>query len=625
MDVVITLDEVKLTSSTGLEIPVSVNGFNELGDVAVLAISGGVTSWNGQSGDITYVPDIATANIQNGAVTEEKLDEDVVDAIYASYPTDEASGSIASFPDGADGIAVKDLTIGIEPVQDLHGQSNPYPSGGGKNLFNSQGLISYSNNGITITESNGTLTLNGTAGTGNAYFSVNGIGATSTTGFTWSANNSATNSNVHISLRTSNYTYFLDGNLGAANRTNGNSTATDCDGLTIYIISGTTLTNFAIKPQLEVGSTATAYAPYSNICPISGWTGANLTRTGFNVWDEVWEVGSLTTAGGDGTATDRIRSKNYIPVLPNTVYYRNAPNNYQPFYYDADKNFISYGLWGTGNITTPSNARYIRFQVDPAYGTTYNHDISINYPSTDHTYHAYEGDNYAIDWSSHGTIYGGTLDVTTGVLTVDRAYKAFTSADADAIGVNHYSPIWRLNWNGASSTAKAPTSTTVTNIMSNVFKAVGEAYRGTAWTCFISGSSKWIQFDISDTGISTATDAKNYFIGLNPVILYELATPVTYQLTPTQVTTLLGQNNIFADCGDTAVIYRADTKLYIQKLTGSTEEDMIANANIPSGKYFLVGNNLYYSTSAIAQGAQIIVGTNCTATNLAEALNALNA
>jgi hypothetical protein len=32
-------------------------------------------------------------------------------------------------------------------------------------------------------------------------------------------------------------------------------------------------------------------------------------------------------------------------------------------------------------------------------------------------------------------------------------------------------------------------------------------------------------------------------------VAYELATPQTYQLTPTQVSTLLGQNNIFADCG----------------------------------------------------------------------------
>ena len=47
--------------------------------------------------------------------------------------------------------------------------------------------------------------------------------------------------------------------------------------------------------------------------------------------------------------------------------------------------------------------------------------------------------------------------------------------------------------------------------------------------------------------------------------------------------------------------------------------------NIANGKYFMVGNRLFLSTSAIAQGASIVVGTNCVESNLAEALNALNA
>ena len=50
------------------------------------------------------------------------------DVIY-----DTASGDIASFPDGADGLPVKDLTVGIEPVQDLHGYDSPWPGGSGKN------------------------------------------------------------------------------------------------------------------------------------------------------------------------------------------------------------------------------------------------------------------------------------------------------------------------------------------------------------------------------------------------------------------------------------------------------------------------------------------------------------
>lgn len=51
---------------------------------------------------------------------------------------------------------------------------------------------------------------------------------------------------------------------------------------------------------------------------------------------------------------------------------------------------------------------------------------------------------------------------------------------------------------------------------------------------------------------------------------------------------------------------------------------MIANANIASNVYFMVGNSLYRSTAAIAQGATIAVGINCVALSFADALNALN-
>ena len=90
-----------------------------------------------------------------------------------------------------------------------------------------------------------------------------------------------------------------------------------------------------------------------------------------------------------------------------------------------------------------------------------------------------------------------------------------------------------------------------------------------------------------------------------------------------QLQTFLGTNNIWASTGGTSVEYCADTKLYIDGIT-APDEDMIANSNIAIGKYFVVNNQLYLSTAAIAAGASIVPGTNCTATNLAEALNALN-
>jgi hypothetical protein len=65
-------------------------------------------------------------------------------------------------------------------------------------------------------------------------------------------------------------------------------------------------------------------------------------------------------------------------------------------------------------------------------------------------------------------------------------------------------------------------------------------------------------------------------------LVYELATPTTYNLTPTEVKTLLGINNIFADCGDVDVEYVRDATLIINKLlelvSGNNNRTMMKSA-----------------------------------------------
>ena len=48
-------------------------------------------------------------------------------------------------------------------------------------------------------------------------------------------------------------------------------------------------------------------------------------------------------------------------------------------------------------------------------------------------------------------------------------------------------------------------------------------------------------------------------------VCYKLSQAVVYTLTPTEINSLLGDNNVWADAGDTEVTYRADTAKYIDK------------------------------------------------------------
>lgn len=52
--------------------------------------------------------------------------------------------------------------------------------------------------------------------------------------------------------------------------------------------------------------------------------------------------------------------------------------------------------------------------------------------------------------------------------------------------------------------------------------------------------------------------------------------------------------------------------------TGAT-----ASANIAAGQYFMVGNSLFYSTTAITAGSAIVPGTNCNSVSIADALNTI--
>lgn len=116
--------------------------------------------------------------------------------------------------------------------------------------------------------------------------------------------------------------------------------------------------------------------------------------TGFNQWDEQWDLGGYNQTTGQGfSSTTQIRSKNRIRVFPNTKYYieLGTYNSYVfPIFYDEDENYIgtiSGGVYGKSGgtpnyhnpFTTPANAYYMSFGLQPGYGTTYKNDICLSF------------------------------------------------------------------------------------------------------------------------------------------------------------------------------------------------------------------------------------------------------
>lgn len=517
--------------------------------------------------------------------------QDVEDAVAdkASVITPTLSDSLITMTDAANA-PVKDLTVAIDPVQDLHGYDAPWPAGGGKNLLNPNiySMITDKNGLSTTVKSDNVITLSGTA-SANTYFILN------------QTQNVAKKTNTSLILPAGTYTFSArksDGSkleLGGSitlyywyeNDENEDRKAVSATSQTytsvtlvatetvyvspsVYIVSGRT-TNFDIYFQLEAGSSATSFAPYSNICPISGWTGCNVWRTGKNLLPNLkYEVSNTSIALGQNQTT----SVKTIYLKPGTYTLSVSTNNATVglYYRKSVTGNTNYNMNASGNVgrITVTEADYFSFWAYKSDGLSIDDVLSfqLELGLTATAYEPYSGTTLSIDWtSSAGTVYGGTLDVTTGVLTVTDAQIA--------------------SYNGETL------------------------------------PSTWISDrDAYASGTTPTTGAQ---------VVYKLATPITYQLTPQEVTTLLGMNAIWADTGDCTLTYRADTKAYIdnaiaesqqatRSLIAGIETTTTATKNYSIGDLLIVGDALYKVTSAIANGGTITPGTNVTATTVAEQL-----
>ena len=65
-------------------------------------------------------------------------------------------------------------------------------------------------------------------------------------------------------------------------------------------------------------------------------------------------------------------------------------------------------------------------------------------------------------------------------------------------------------------------------------------------------------FFICGTGATSTADLRTFLASNLLEVAYELATPFDIDLTPVQIRALVGENNVFADCGQTEVKYLAE-------------------------------------------------------------------
>lgn len=466
----------------------------------------------------------------------------LVDGDRAISPTEWSdvqteSGELVTI-DSDGSLAVKALEVSLSPIQDLNGYSKPWVGGAGKNKLQVT-LQSGTVNDVAITvNDDGSIKLNGTAST-YAYLNIGTISLKGGTGYTISPT-AINNTAYYYRL------YPVDFAIWNNPRT---YTPTQDETQTLQFVfpTGASFSNKVIYPMIRLASeTDATFAPYENICPISGHTDVVVSRTGVNVWDEEWEAGGFNPDGSKSAVADRIRSKNYIPCVGNTSYYIKqgtlSDTAWSYFiFYDESKSMIGSRATVYGTFTTPSNARYMKFNTHNSYGDTYNNDISINYPSTDTSYHAYEGDTYTTALGT--TVYGGTLDVTTGVLTVTHGYIDMGDCSWSRLSAGGDKYVFYT-----TTISKALNYNFITSAYKNAETTRGSLNDG---ECGVTNTSDYT-FCVRDDRYSDANAYKTAVSGYQ--LCYELATPQTYQLTSQQVDLLLGTNHLWSD-GEITVEY----------------------------------------------------------------------
>ena len=432
----------------------------------------------------------------------------------------------------------------------------------------------------------------------------------------------------------------------------------------VSIADGAPMPVSGLSVSIEAVQSGSGDPAPDNVRPITGWTGAQVTRTGTpNIWggekmadDMVAAVDNSTYCAkgedADGKYVSLVAGTSLVltPTVkfkPDTQYTviikgkkSSAGNNTANLaikYTDGATTLIKLGDTIEANtiytvkVTSTSGKSVASIARAWQSGTAYLYYESCGIFEGVHTvdeFVPYHGITLPISWQTEaGTVYGGMLDVLTGTLTVTHVQKVFTGANSEGWALRSGSTTKAYFTIGVGTNGTGVNSAIISNLYPQGIITSSTSIIGIQ--IFNSSSYNALTIYVRPDGVAnmSLSDWRSFLASNNLQVVYELAPSeyTTYQLTPAQLSTLLGENHIWADCGDVALEYRADTKMYIERLTQPTEDDMIANDNIPSGKFFMVGNSLFFSTASIAAGEQIVPGTNCTALSLADALNNLNA
>ena len=380
----------------------------------------------------------------------------------------------------------------------------------------------------------------------------------------------------------------------------------------------------------------------TNVRAISGWDTVTIPRTNKNMFDQslFLEATGWTFDGEYYTGT-AANLKNKFASLPNMNkptglpqitlsfdgYSEDGVNGlYFKFAYSdgtTENKAIINGTTEQHYVGT-SNASKVLVRIYPHYSnnkTAHIKNFQIEVGSTATAYEPYTGTTYTFQLGQ--TVYGGMLNPLTGHGWIEGELVTY-DGESGSTYLQNGSNVISVSNGSRFQTYQTPICDQFLGIAPGNSVALG------AYQCRLNSQFNYINFKFPE---DKTVDEWKAELAENPIHVYKkYAEPIEIQLTPVQISTLLGQNNIWADSGDISVTYRADPTLYvdgkitpIKAMVASEESGTTASQAYTAGQYFILDGAFCKALVNIASGATFTLGTNYSVTTIgAELYSALH-
>lgn len=293
----------------------------------------------------------------------------------------------------------------------------------------------------------------------------------------------------------------------------------------------------------------------SNIRSILPWNGLTVFGGGknlFNKDDPNVQLDKRVATGGTIINSQYSQAvTGFIPVKEGAKYIINSfvnQNYFSCFYSEKDISNPVGSIWGNNEFpkTAPKGAKYLIVTI----GNSGIDNFQVEVGTTATAYEPYSPITET-DIAFASPVYGGTLDAVTGVLM--NGWKVETLDDANAWTQGAY-----ISYSNHDFSDRKKGSSWLG--LCSAFPIKEGVASGTAFARW--GGADAGNFIISPNGSGLTLEDVKTLSGQGKIVLaYPIATPQEIQLTPSQITALIGNNTIWSDAdGSMTCVYLVSSK-----------------------------------------------------------------